>query len=380
MSRQRKKWLSPELSAWLSANAASLNDSNALAAEVLPRLSAAGLNRIAVPEALGGVGGARHEAVQAIAEVAEHSLTAAFVLWAQRAFIDYLCVTDSPAVRERWLASSLNGEVAGATGLSNAMKFLSQLEPLQVKEQLSDGQRSVGGRLFWVTNLRAPAFAVAAAVQPAAEDRQPLIVILDSADRGLARSEDLDLLALRASNTAALELEQVAVPDENLLSSNGCDFLKRARPMFLSLQCGMSLGLARSALTAAGQGGPARDVLRPRIEQAWQTLQALEDALSSGLDAGCFEADAPALFRIRLNLAAVVQEAIQLELQGSGGRAYLRNHLPDFGRRLQESAFVPVVTPSLVQLQAELNRQSAGSAVGTAVVATAADSQLQAVV
>jgi hypothetical protein len=58
----------------------------------------------------------------------------------------------------------------------------------------------------------------------------------------------------------------------------------------------------------------------------------------------------------------VVQESVQLELQGSGGRAYLRDHLPDFGRRLQESAFIPVVTPSLTQLQGELSKLAAAAA------------------
>jgi len=172
------------------------------------------------------------------------------------------------------------------------------------------------------------------------------------------RSADLDLLGLRSSNTAAVELINATVPPENLLAVSGLSFLKRARPMFLSLQCGMSLGLTRRALHAAQQSGVARDVLHPRIDHAWQALQALDDELCIGLDANRFEADAAALFRVRLRLAALVQEAIQLELQSSGGRAYLRSHLPDFGRRLQESAFIPVVTPSLTQLQGELNRQA----------------------
>ena len=359
MSAQGYQWLTPSLQAWLTASAQSLNDANTLAAQILPQLSAAGLTRIAVPREWGGSGGPRHHAVQAIAEVAEHSLTAAFVLWAQRAFIDYLCVTDNAAARQAWLTRALAGDTAGATGLSNAMKFLSRLEPLQVVEHLAeDGSRSVSGRLPWVTNLRAPDFVVAAAVQPADEAAQPLVVVLGSAEKGLTRSADLELLALRGSNTAAIELSDVAVPPENLLAIDGLNFLKRARPMFLSLQCGMSLGLARTALRAAQQSGAAREVLRPRIDGAWQQLQQLSQDLYQGLDAGQFENEAAVLFRLRLQLAALVQEAIQLELQGSGGRAYLRSHLPDFGRRLQESAFIPVVTPSLTQLQGELNQQA----------------------
>lgn len=353
-------YLTPALQSWLRTHAAALHESDAQGDALLEQLGRAGLFGIAVPTALGGGGQVPHQAVQAIAEVAEHSLTAAFVLWAQRAFIDYLCVSDNHAARERWLPGLLGGTLAGATGLSNAMKFLSQLEPLQVQEQSGEGgARQVTGRMPWVTNLRRAGFVVAAAVQPAQAGAQPIIVALESSSAGLRRSDDLDLLGLRGSNTAAIALESVAVPAYSVLAEESLGFLKRARPMFLSLQCGMSIGLIRAALRAAEQVGAAREVLQPRITRVWEVLETQWQLLREGLDSGQFVQDAAALFHIRLTLAALVQEAIQLELQGSGGRAYLRSHLPDFGRRLQESAFVPVVTPSLTQLQGELLRQSA---------------------
>lgn len=351
-------WVSSDLQAWLAEHAQSLHESNVHADKLLPLLTSSGLVQMGVPTQWGGTSGSAHHAVEAIAEVAEQSLTAAFVLWAQRAFIEYLCVTDNPAARDFWLPQVLPGHTAGATGLSNAMKFLSALETLQVLEDAPapGAARTVSGLLPWVTNLRQPHFAVAAAVQAHQAGRPPLVVVLDSQADGLTRSPDLDLLGLRGSNTAAITLQQVVVPEHGVLAEDGQAFLKRARPMFLGLQCGMSLGLIRAALHATEQKGSARDVLRPRIEQAWQQLDALRAQLFAGLNAGRFEADAPALFHIRLQLAALAQESIQLELQGSGGRAYLRNHLPHFGRRLQEAAFVPVVTPSLTQLQGELQR------------------------
>lgn len=351
-------WVSSDLQAWLAEHAQSLHESNVHADKLLPLLTSSGLVQVGVPTQWGGTGGSAHHAVEAIAEVAEQSLTAAFVLWAQRAFIEYLCVTDNPAARDFWLPQVLPGHTAGATGLSNAMKFLSALETLQVLEDAPapGAARTVSGLLPWVTNLRQPHFVVAAAVQRHDASRPPLVVALDSQAAGLERSADLDLLGLRASNTAAIQLQQVAVPAHGLLAEDGTAFLKRARPMFLSLQCGMSLGLIRAALHTTEQEGAARDVLRPRVERSWQQLESLRTQLFSGLNARRFESDAPALFHIRLQLAALAQEAIQLELQASGGRAYLRSHLPDFGRRLQEAAFVPVVTPSLTQLQGELQR------------------------
>lgn len=354
--------LAPGLQSWLQTHAQGLNADADAAQEVLPQLIQAGVHRIAVPQALGGDGGEAIDAIDALAQVAEHSVTAAFVLWSHRAFIDYLCLTDNDAARELWLPDLLQGRLAGATGLSNAMKFLSQLEPLQVAAQPDgDAGLRVTGKLPWVTNLRAP-FVVAAAVQTPLQPA-PMVLAIDSRLAGVTRSADLDLLALRASNTAAIDLDAVQVGQESVLARDGLSFLKRARPMFLSLQCGMSLGLARASLRAAEQVGSARDVLRPRIVQAHARLDSLREIIREGLASGRFVIDAPALFRVRLQLAAVVQESVQLELQGSGGRAYLRNHLPEFGRRLQESAFIPVVTPSLTQLQGELSKLAAAAAV-----------------
>jgi heme oxygenase len=52
---------------------------------------------------------------------------------------------------------------------------------------------------------------------------------------------------------------------------------------------------------------------------------------------------------------------VQLELQASGGKAYLTAYGEGFARRWRESAFVPIVTPSLVQLRAELQRQASAA-------------------
>ena len=67
---------------------------------------------------------------------------------------------------------------------------------------------------------------------------------------------------------------------------------------------------------------------------------------------------APAqLFEIRIALAETAAQAVALELQASGGRAYLTPQGDGFARRWREAAFVPVITPSLVQLKAALAAQ-----------------------
>jgi hypothetical protein len=62
------------------------------------------------------------------------------------------------------------------------------------------------------------------------------------------------------------------------------------------------------------------------------------------------------LFELRIALAEIVSAAVALELQAAGGRAYLTEPGRDFGRRWREAAFIPVMTPSLVQLRTVLRQ------------------------
>src|SRR5256885_17272947 len=64
---------------------------------------------------------------------------------------------------------------------------------------------------------------------------------------GLERSPDLELIALRGTNTAALQLKDVAITEGDLLAERAGGFLPRVRPAFLGMQCGLSIGLARAA-------------------------------------------------------------------------------------------------------------------------------------
>jgi alkylation response protein AidB-like acyl-CoA dehydrogenase len=338
---------------WLDETAPSLDDGSADPAAPLLRLAEAGLFALGVPREDGGAGGTVGEAVEAIAAVSEHSMAAGFMFWSQRTFIEYLLQSPNAALRRRLLPDLLAGRVAGATGLSNAMKFLSGLEELQVAARPEGAELRLSGRLPWVTNLQPAGFHVAAAV--ALPGSQPFVAALPHDLPGLARSADLDLIGMRATATAAIALREAPIGPEHLLHDHAARWLPQVRPAFLGLQCGMSIGLARRALAeAASQGGPAREVLRAPLEVLGERLAEQERALREGLRAGVFHAQAAGLFRIRIALAGIVAEAMQLELQASGGRAYLSAQGRGFARRWREAAFVPVITPSLTQLKASL--------------------------
>jgi len=349
--------LNPVLSQWLDTHAQALDLGECDPQQVVAQLASSGVLRVGISHALGGSGGDLGDAIEAVAQVASHSLAAAFVFWGQRAFIEYLLQSPNAALRERLLPLLLSGELAGATGLSNAMKFLSGIEALQVRARPEASGWTLNGRLHWVTNLRKSGFVVAAAIEHE-EGGSPFILAIPDNSNGLQRSADLRLMGLQSSNTAAIDFTQVSVSREWLLHEDARAFLPAVRPAFLGLQCGLAIGLARRALNevqAHLQDG--RSILtQPLLEQR-QQLELTVEALKNGVLDGRFLAQPAALFKLRIALAESAAEAVQLELQSSGGKAYLSEHGSGFARRWRESAFVPIVTPSLVQLRAELQRR-----------------------
>lgn len=348
--------LPAEFAEWITHSADGIDTGSESAAGILPRLAAAGFPGAGVPVASGGAGGNVVDAVLAIAAVAQESLTAAFVLWSQRTYIEYLLQSPNKQLSERYLPDLLVGRVAGATGLSNAMKFLAGLEPLQIAAQTDGKGLVLDGKLRWVTNLRPSGFHVAAAVDRV-NGEPAFIVSLSHDDEGLTRSPDLELISMRSSDTAAISLANVRVGKDRILAENAADWIPRVRPAFVGLQCGMSIGLARRTLAEAEKAaGTGRGVLNEPIFELQQHLNHIQARLVMGLRSREFEIDAASLFKLRIHLAGIVADAVSLELQATGGRAYLAAPGREFARRWREAAFIPVVTPSLVQLKTALEQ------------------------
>jgi hypothetical protein len=208
----------------------------------------------------------------------------------------------------------------------------------------------------WVTNLRPEGFHVAAAIDH--KNGSAFIATLAHDDAGVVRSPDLSLMGMRSTNTAALTLTNVALPPYRILHHDARTWLPIVRPAFTGLQCGMSIGLARRSLEEAQKaGGHGRSVLSESISDLNQQLNRAESGLFDGVRSRMFESDAVSLFELRIALAEIVSAAVGLELQATGGRAYLAEAGRDFARRWREAAFIPLITPSLVQLRTALQQQ-----------------------
>lgn len=311
-----------------------------------------------VPETLGGSGGDLLDAVEAIAKVSEECLTSGFVFWCQRAFIEYLAASDNAWLQTEILPQVLQAELSGATGLSNAMKHLAGIEQLRLQAQLDSETVTLNGFLPWASNLRPHQFVVAVAAQT--DTGRSLVVAVPSNAAGLQRGEDLQLFGLQASWTSTLRLENVQLPHTWIISHDAQTFLPRIRPAFLLMQCGLGLGMARRSLKEISQSinDNNKHALLARLQQNASILAALETKIwrLSGLKS--FDiSQVRQVFELRIALTRLAVALVTLELEAKGGAAYLKPS--GTARRLREVAFLPVLTPSLVQLETELHRYAA---------------------
>nr|WP_229416345.1 acyl-CoA dehydrogenase family protein [Massilia sp. PDC64] len=344
------------LLAWLDAHAEELDTNTAEADGLLARLAQANLFTVAVPERDGGDARAPSAAVDVIAALAEHSLSAAFVFWAQRAFMACLLASPNRDLVQRLMPDLLHGRLAGAPGLSNAMKFLGGLDRLRIAGvPTPDGVR-LNGAVSWATNLRRQGFVAAIAVGDEHGDN-PSVFALPHDAPGVAREPDLDLLALRGTNTAALRLDDVALEASWQIHPQARVFLPGIRPTFVGLQCGLGLGLACASLRAARAALDGRpSVLSGEVDALDADIAAYRRTLASGLDDGSLRERPRDLLALRLRMVALASDAVALELQALGGRALLRTDNGGYARRAREAAFLAVVTPTVAQLKGDLQR------------------------
>jgi alkylation response protein AidB-like acyl-CoA dehydrogenase len=340
--------LHESLTRWLDEHADSLDADGTHAGELLARLAASGLFRTDVPEA-----------VAIVAALAGYSLAAAFVYWAQRAVIACVAASPNAVLAERLLPALREGTVAGAPGLSNAMKFLGGLDRLHIRFDGEPAGARLDGSVAWATNLRAgdDGFVVLVAAADAQERVALFAVPHDAA--GVTRTPDLDLAGLRATNTAALRFDGVTPGPEWLLHAQAKTLLPAVRPAFVGMQCGLGFGLARASLDAAAQAQGGHPLLAGEIAALRARVDGGLAALADGLAGGSFGTRPLELLELRVDMVETACAAVQLELQALGGRAWLRGRDGGCMRRWREAAFLPLVTPTLLQLKTELARARA---------------------
>jgi alkylation response protein AidB-like acyl-CoA dehydrogenase len=336
--------------AWFEEHADELDAgiSNVRTLEVLQLLASQGLLGIGVPRSLGGEGGSTREALSAIADVAERSLTSGYLLWSQRASIELLVSTGNPWLQANLLPRLLAGETSGATDL--LLRRVAPHDKLGVRATRTGDGLVLDGFVPWASNLRPEGFVLATAVH-AGPGRTAIVAVPSSAD-GIVRSADHPLLGLRASWTASVRLDGVALSDAWVVSDRADAFLTRVQPNLILLQSALAVGVTRRAVAELGatKAGP-RPSWGARADSVAVDLASLEATLATLAARPLADVGRGIrAFAARQSLTRLALRAVHLELEAAGINGY--RDPAGTARRIREATILPVIGPAARELEA----------------------------
>jgi len=296
-------------------------------------------------------------AIEAMAEVSASCITTGFCLWCQDALAWYLAQADNPVPRERYLANVASGRQLGGTGLSNAMKAFSGIEPMALKGKKITGGYRVTGRLPFVSNVQ-DGHLFAAVFTLESEQDQRVMAVFRTGSEEVALARNAHFVALEGSATYSVLIRDAFVSDDDVLSHDAAKFIPRIRKGFVLLQAGMGLGAARGAAASMRADGPGRrlaahlplgpDEIDARADRLAECVRALARDPQPTDRAGFLE-----ILKARLEISWLALEAAQSAVLQAGARGYLAG--AEAARRLRETQFVAIVTPSVKHILTELS-------------------------
>jgi alkylation response protein AidB-like acyl-CoA dehydrogenase len=286
-----------------------------------------------------------------IEETAAFCGSTAFSLWCHTTAMIYIRNGSSTFLKEEILPRLATGEVLGASGLSNPIKFYADMESIRLHAKKVSGGCVLTGFLPFVSNLgKDHWFGIVAQV----DENRRIIALVPCFAEGLEMTERKDFLGLNGSATYNCRFQNVFIPNEWILDEDADSFIKRIREEFVLNQTGLGLGLARAAIrsirTLQEKQGGANQYLRHQPDELETRLNQLRDEAYTLIHSSQDGRDQPeSVLRVRLESAYLALDAASAGMLHCGGGAYVKKS--SASRRLREAYFVAVVTPAVKQLE-----------------------------
>ncbi|OBJ62448.1 acyl-CoA dehydrogenase family protein [Mycobacterium sp. 1423905.2] len=340
--------LDPDLLADIRAHAGALDRGEDSSRRSFASLGAAGVLGLGAPN---NSDGKLHQMAEVIRRISGECMSTGFSVWANRMAVEYLLFAATPFSNDA-VAPLRAGTVLGVTGMAAAFKEAAGCGSLELSAATVAGGYRVSGSLRWASNLYEDSLMITAA-RTDAGDR--LIVAVPLNTPGVTLGDHFKLLAMDSTASSYLELKDVFVPDEQVLSRDFATFLSGVRPTFLVLQSAMCLGLAKTAVTQAKSGVTGvNSVFADEVDLVTENLDVAEAELTR-LVGAVGSAQPPSkkeLLSLRLHAAELASASAALEIRTAGGKGYASK--TPASRRFREAAFIPVQSPSEAQLRWEL--------------------------
>ncbi|MEJ6502528.1 MAG: isovaleryl-CoA dehydrogenase [Rhodobacterales bacterium] len=206
----------------LAPIAAEIDRSNKMPVELWREMGALGLLGITVEEEFGGVNMGYLAHTIAVEEIARASASVSLSYGAHSNLcVNQIRLNGSPEQKAKYLPKLLSGEHVGALAMSEAGAG-SDVVSMKMRAEKKNGYYTLNGTKYWITNgPDADTLVVYARTDPAAGPRGMTAFIVEKSMRGFSTSESFDKMGMRGSATGELIFEDVEIPFENVLGSEG---------------------------------------------------------------------------------------------------------------------------------------------------------------
>lgn len=202
--------------------AAEIDRSNAFPNELWREMGSLGLLGVTVPEEYGGVGLTYLAHTIVVEELARASASVSLSYGAHSNLcVNQIKLNGTDEQKRKYLPKLVSGEHVGALAMSEAGAG-SDVVSMKLRAEKRNDCYLLNGTKYWITNgPDADTLVVYAKTNPEAGSKGITAFIIEKTMRGFSTSRHFDKLGMRGSNTAELIFEDVEVPFENVLGSEG---------------------------------------------------------------------------------------------------------------------------------------------------------------
>lgn len=283
-----------------------------------------------------------------IEQTAEVCLTTAFCLWCHFASLIYLRHTENRWLKEQQRPKLEAGETLGATGLSNPMKYYTQLEDLHLRAEPVDAGYRINGVLPYVSNLDADHWLGAVAQ---VTDGHEVMVFVPAKIQGLTLVQKQHFVGINGSATFQCKFKDVTIPKQFVISDHAQSFIDHIRPLFILYQIPIGIGVITSAIKGikkvkAKQNG-CNFYLKTQANTLEKRVYQLKKELNQIVKQKRFSL--PAIVTLRLQTAYTALDAVQANMLHHGSAGYIQGS--EAYRKLKEAYFFANLTPTIKHLE-----------------------------
>lgn len=202
--------------------AASVDKDNLFPHALWREMGDLGLLGITVSPEYGGAGMGYLAHVVAVEEIARASASISLSYGAHSNLcVNQIKLNGTDAQKRKYLPGLISGTHVGALAMSEAGAG-SDVVSMKIRAERRNGYYVLNGTKYWITNgPDADTLVVYAKTDPEAGSKGITAFLVEKTMKGFSTSQHFDKLGMRGSNTAELVFQDVEVPFENVLGTEG---------------------------------------------------------------------------------------------------------------------------------------------------------------